>query len=340
MTDTSSHRPYLSIVVAVRNDNYGGDFNARLQNFLTWNTHLLEKYGIPSEIILVNWNPIPENISLYDSFLWPAGRKFVSYRIIEVDALIHQQFSDPALRKSVPLYEFIAKNVGLRRARAKYILCTNADILFSEETIRQLALQKLMPRTLYRATRIDFTSTQGTAFSEEAAMSKLTNIFLRTGSLALCQSGSLQFRTSLARFHDRLRRMALSVWMLTTTYRSARLFIFRHPFNACGDFALMDKETWLNGCAYQEATIISTHTDSIQLLTCLSEGIPVLELQEAYVYHQEHGRRFDFSVPDKEMDVMFVQLLKLIQLYLKGQKLSTEQRDWGLNGMELKDNQF
>lgn len=340
MSEISTEKPHLSIVVAVRNDNYGGDFNARMQNFITWNTKLLEKYQIKTEIVLVNWNPIIENADLASCLQWPSSRSFVHYRIIDVDHRIHLQFSDPDVRKLVPLYEFVAKNVGVRRAKGQYVLCTNADILFAEETIKQLSETKLESDTLYRATRIDFIANEGLPFSENDAESNATNIFLRTGSLELIKIGPIKWSIFLSEIYDRARWAALGIWMFTTTFRKERMFIFKYPFNACGDFALMDKESWMNGCEYREDTRISTHTDSIQLLTCLSQGFKVISLKRAYVYHQEHGRRFDFGVPDKDMDYMFIQLLDQIRLYLNGNKIEMGNTHWGLDGVDLKENNF
>ena len=34
---------------------------------------------------------------------------------------------------ALPLYQMIAKNVGIRRARGQFVLATNIDILFSNE---------------------------------------------------------------------------------------------------------------------------------------------------------------------------------------------------------------
>jgi len=330
--------PFISVVVAVRNDNYGGDFNFRLQNFINWNTRLFEKYEIDTEIILVNWNPVVEGIPLTECIVWPTGRKHVAYRIIEVDRANHEKFSDVEVRRQVPLYEFLAKNVGIFRASGQFVLCTNADILFSEASIKHCAVSKLNPRTLYRAIRVDFNSRQFSIDTFERTIAdRLTTIFLRTGSFRMVQIGSMKLKVRLANIHDRLRRVGLRVWLMPNSDLQERLFIFKYPFNACGDFALMDRETWLSGCHYREDTRIATHTDSIHLLTCLNQGIRVEEVEDAYVFHQEHDRRFDFSSKDKDMDVMFARLLRLIKQHLDGKMLDDGNTGWGLNEVELNE---
>jgi hypothetical protein len=81
--------PYLTVVLAVRNDNYGGDFIQRLQKSLNWNTRLLERYAIDTEIVMVNWNPLPDEAPLINQLEWPKDRKYVRYRVINVPNELH-----------------------------------------------------------------------------------------------------------------------------------------------------------------------------------------------------------------------------------------------------------
>ena len=117
-----------------------------------------------------------------------------------------------------------------------------------------------------------------------------------------------------------------------------RRFIFKYPFNASGDFALMSRENWIKGCWYHEDTRISTHTDSIHLLSCLSEGVKPKELG-GVVFHQEHVRRFDFSEANSDMNVMFSRLLQEIKS-LQNNKFIPPNTSWGLDGVKLEMTQF
>jgi hypothetical protein len=55
----------------------------------------------------------------------------------------------------LPLFQMIAKNVGIRRARGRFVLATNVDVLLSDELMRFLAARRLQPRHLYRLDRYD-----------------------------------------------------------------------------------------------------------------------------------------------------------------------------------------
>ena len=55
---------YISFIIPMRNDNYGGNLEKKLKychNHLVSN---LEKYKIDSEIIYIDWNPLAK-IKIY-----------------------------------------------------------------------------------------------------------------------------------------------------------------------------------------------------------------------------------------------------------------------------------
>jgi hypothetical protein len=86
----------------------------------------------------------------------------------EVDDRYHDAFSqNPRLQ----FHEFIAKNVGIRRALGSYILVTNTDIYLSRDIVNMVARQLFRPMVLYRATRLDLKSwLDGTNLDEAVLM--------------------------------------------------------------------------------------------------------------------------------------------------------------------------
>jgi len=144
--------PYLSIVLTGRNDNFGGDFNQRLFAALSYNHRLLMEAGVEYELVFVEWRPVPGQILLAN--LIREQRPELATRLIayEVDERYHDAFSqNPRLQ----FHEFIAKNVGIRRAIGSYLLVTNTDIYLSRDIVNMIAKQVLRPMVLYRATRLD-----------------------------------------------------------------------------------------------------------------------------------------------------------------------------------------
>jgi hypothetical protein len=150
------HRiPYLSIVLTGRNDNFGGDFNQRLFSALAYNHRLLTGAGVEYDVVFVEWRPVPGRPLLADLIrerLPELGCRLTAY---EVDERYHDAFSQ---NPRVQFHEFIAKNVGIRRAPGSYLLVTNTDIYLSREIVNMVARQLLRPMVLYRATRHDLKS--------------------------------------------------------------------------------------------------------------------------------------------------------------------------------------
>src|SRR6516225_10229947 len=121
--------PQVSFVVTARNDDHGGGFLQRMQVFVTALLAQATRHGLRSELIIVEWNPPLDRPRLADALRWPARPGPCRVRIIEVPPWLHRRYQ---YSEKLPLFQMIAKNVGIRRARGRYVLCTNADIVFSD----------------------------------------------------------------------------------------------------------------------------------------------------------------------------------------------------------------
>jgi len=143
--------PYLSIVVTTRNDDHGGDPLKRLQAFVNCFEHQCRRSGLSAEIIVVEWNPPDDRPRVADVLRLPEPT-VCSYHFITVPAELHAslRYAD-----ALPLFQMIAKNVGIRRARGTYVLATNIDIIFSTELVDDVAARRLQRNRLYRVDRHD-----------------------------------------------------------------------------------------------------------------------------------------------------------------------------------------
>ena len=144
--------PYLSLVVTARNDDHGGNLLERMQAFVSGWISQAKRYSIPSELIIVEWNPPADRPRLADALHWPRELGPCEVRLIEVPRELHRRF---AHADALPLYQMIAKNVGIRRARGAYVLATNIDILFSNELACHFAARRLQHGRMYRIDRHD-----------------------------------------------------------------------------------------------------------------------------------------------------------------------------------------
>src|ERR1017187_4576924 len=110
--------PYLSVVVTARNDDHGGNLLRRMQVFVDAWINQAKRHRLPSELILVEWNPPADRERLVTALRWPTEMGPCQVRIIEVPAEVHSQYRYATV---LPLYQMIAKNVGIRRARGQFI---------------------------------------------------------------------------------------------------------------------------------------------------------------------------------------------------------------------------
>lgn len=122
-TDGLSPGLGFAAVMVGRNDDYMPDFSRRLRATLEWNIrHLI------TEPIFVEWNPPPDRELLVHQLV----REFPTLKVYVVPKSIHDEVCD---NPRLPLMEYHAKNVGLRRAESDWVIATNADVALAPETI-------------------------------------------------------------------------------------------------------------------------------------------------------------------------------------------------------------
>jgi hypothetical protein len=114
----------LSIVMATRVDRYGGQESIqRMQNVLNLLDFNLRSLSVALELIIVEYNPIPNAKAIADVIQIPENVSAV--RIIQVPASVHIALCahfGVEVDKVVPVLEFVAKNIGIRRSRGRFVL--------------------------------------------------------------------------------------------------------------------------------------------------------------------------------------------------------------------------
>ncbi len=185
--------PYISVVATARNDDHGGNLLGRMQVFVDAWINQARRHRLPSELILVEWNPPRERQPLAAALRWPQDTGPCQVRIIEVPPEVHARYRHAA---ALPLYQMIAKNVGIRRARGEFILATNIDIVFSDELMMFLAARRLEKSRMYRIDRTDVRSdvpVNGTLDEQLAyCHSNVIRVFAREGSFPSTAEGLRQ----------------------------------------------------------------------------------------------------------------------------------------------------
>jgi GT2 family glycosyltransferase len=322
-------KPYLSLVLTGRNDNYGGDFQSRLQNCVTNAFEQLSKAGISSEIIFVNYNPTDDNEPIERFIDWPKSTVDVSIRIITVPNLAHKKLVADGTRKNVPVLEYMGKNAGIRRARGEFILSMNPDIILPFDLVKKLG--QLSRDKYYRADRVDF---EGNLQSNH----RLLRLYV-TG-----HDYSITSRKQIAYF--RAKNFLINQWKLFTPKISSLLNRFsvtvyydnrecRHHCNVSGDFFLMHRDNWHAFHGHAECNFIALHVDSLMVIQAVHSGLKE-HIFNAPIFHQEHTRRYDASLPDPQFINAWNNYQQEAKKMEEAQK-STIYNDWswGLYNFEL-----
>ena len=273
---TLAKSPYLSVVAVSRNDDHGGDLTLRTQFFVNGLLAQAERHRLAIELILVEWNPPADQPRLGQLLVFPRNHLWLSVRLVEVPPAVHARF---AHANHLPLYQMIAKNVGIRRARGQFVLCTNVDVLFSDPLFAYLAKRSLEAGKYYRSIRRDTTVlTQLPAINPHIPMETI---------LSACERHLLRvnFQNVSVNMQNGERHLIYPPGATAETFGHPVLFT-----NACGDFTLLSREDFHRLHGYAELDMFSFHLDALFLYAAHYAGLEEVILPEAMGhYHIEHG---------------------------------------------------
>ena len=134
----------ISIVFVGRNDNYGGDFEKRLFNTVTYNVNLLEGAKIAYELIFVEWNPVllRRLLSKKIARRYPRARCYVVHRDV------HRYICE---NRYIAVYEYYAKNIGAKYAYGDWLILMNPDDYLGAGIIELLARDDFDEQMLHRS---------------------------------------------------------------------------------------------------------------------------------------------------------------------------------------------
>jgi len=314
---------YLSIVVASRNDDYDANILHRMMVFAKGLAEQCMRFNLDAELIIVEWNPPVDRKKLYKVLDWPDDLGPLTVRFIEVPAEIHNSIGNS---DKFPLFQMIAKNVGIRRARGKFVLATNIDILFSNELMQFLASGRLDENGFYRIDRHDVGSN---AIPTHISIAE---------QLEFC-------RNNIVRVHGLYGTKKMSE-MESDHYiyddRDKKLHT-----NACGDFTLMSRTNWHLFRAYPELPRWSIYVDGLLLHMAYVSGLQQVILPEPMrIYHIEHDMSWAVKDESKKklvterypsLDYQKEYLVWCQQMIEAGRPITNNDEHWGYAQTEFKE---
>jgi hypothetical protein len=347
MTTAAGSRPALSVVVASRNDAHGGNIHKRMQLFLRGLLAQTRRYGMRWELVVVEWNPPADRPPLFEVLPAPAPGDSLCVRYITVPAAVHARYRRAA---DLALFQMTAKNVGIRRAAADFILCTNVDLLFSDPLCQFVATTPLRPDTYYRANRCDVPDGVDPAWDLQRQLAWCEKHVIRRLGRDLAYPN---INLELAGLNDKARykkwifdKMAIAMQAFWPAEKRA---FYQLDTFACGDFTLMSREAWMAIQGYLELDLYSLHIDSLALISAAAAGYRQRVLPRgACTYHIDHPAGWEgLSVLEKvrflerrpALDYGLVHELGLYALARRS-ALRLNPETWGCADLDLEERTF
>lgn len=347
--------PYLSVVAVSRNDDHGGDPLLRTQLFIDNLTRQCERLKLSVELIIVDWNPVRGRPGLSQVLSLQNNLNYVSSRVITVPSSLHETFKSS---DKLQLFQMIGKNVGIRRAKGRFVLATNIDILFSDELITFIGRRKLRDDRSYRVDRFDISSGINLNQSTEEVLNYAWNNRVRESirfepqELVELYKEKTKFNREILineeSFND-IRGISVlqddGCWQIHPD-RDVHMSMLHT--NACGDFTLMSKKAWEHIGGYPEFESYSFNIDSMGLIAAHYAGIQEITLLPPCVcFHIEHSlgsgwtpegesllferlRKNDILSPEWPMLIPLVEKMRS-----EGKAIQFNDSNWGLVNFEL-----
>jgi len=236
---SQSNRPYISIVGWTRNDGYTPNYAERIRRSVGVLVRQLERHRVPSELVIVEWNPPLDRPLMATLLDLPASLDNVTVRFVTVEAKYHQRYRGWQERG---IHTVECVNVGLRRARGLFATPKALDTFYSDALVARIARRDLDENCVYRCDRCD------------VQMDGYDWLDLPDEKLfALMKSAPLQR-------HGRLQQTPQ--WKIRDLHT-----------NGCGDFTLLSLERWRQMKGYiKDMTVLGLDADSIALHAAAAYG--------------------------------------------------------------------
>lgn len=274
--------PKISFIISARNDDYGGNFLFRLNSFIRNLAYLAGKHRLDAELIVVEYNPFAEEKTLSEILIIHQNPS-LPIRVITVPPEFHEKIKQDS---KTPFLEYVAKNVGIRRAQGRFIATTNPDIIFSNSCIAFLAKSNLEFNKFYRLNRHDLPGygLPKTSDSEFllCASQKIAN--------RIWTNQSLRYISYSRWFRRFIKKPWPRNFLLCPIFNPIKNILYRNSnkphVNAAGDFIMAHKSVWEQLGGFDQRPFLS-YIDGYAIFNLIALGFKQVVLPFP-IYHINH----------------------------------------------------
>jgi hypothetical protein len=315
-------KPYVSVIFANRNDGYGSRQLERFKKFIEYYSFFTKDYPDIFEFLIVDWNPPADSLPLRNVVNW---KNLKQVRHFVVTSERHYQFAGNSKRK---IYDYVARNVGLRRAKGEWSMIINQDIFLSPRIIEFIGKRLLDKKGFYRADRVDFNFDKTVDLPLDRFVDSLTKnasvLYRRQSSLwdpstykidkvnqkdwpvSSLQPGESKKNNGFIIDGSGLRKLFIVDQITNKLYfikadpdpcsgsneRKSTLYLrYKLHLNASGDFILAPTESFhkIHGCP--ESLDFYLHTDSYIVINLMVSGLKQMIFSDGnFAFHADHER--------------------------------------------------
>ena len=302
--DNYVNQPYISFVLATRNDNHGGDLLKRLERFIyflemSFNNTPPNFY----ELVVVDWNPPERSVRISEAINWNTAK---NVRHVVIGASEHQRIEKSAKLKR-PMYDYNARNVGINASQGRFICILNQDIIFSRQLSAFIKDKKLKSNFFYRSDRIDVNfPIHLNELNENLMLSNATAIHRRhRKSNDISLKSNLEFSKiplecsvrknwgfqSITELGKGKKNITSKYYLSKYTSNSLEILIAKLGLhtNASGDFIIASRKAWKRIGGFENTTDFYMHIDSYCICKFWASGLKqALFKYPAYIFHCNH----------------------------------------------------
>lgn len=316
--------PELSVVLVGRNDGYGGDFTGRLQTCLKALAVGEELTGVTVEVVLVEWNPPDDRPGLMT--LVPDEHPY-SVRVVTVGPQFHAGLDNPS---RLPLFEYLGKNVGIRRASAETILVLNPDVIVFPAVLSLARSAVIAEGGFIRIDRYDFDPPVARDLPGcdvfGAALGGVFQNNRRPGPDPVACPGDARVNaaspliewptTEPLPFEQEVEP---GIWMARGFHGFQQLHI-----GMPGDFLMASRSLWNRVRGYWERSDTFTHLDTYLMAQLMGCGAPQAYALNPYLILHEHHPHRTAGLQDG-----WAEVVKACSEFATGARPLPNGDDWG-----------